>query len=250
MAKTRSPNYPSVDLSRALEAIKPVFAAENRNKFSRLVLAEHLGYSSLNGRALAKIGAVRAYGLIEGAGDDLRLSEDAIIALVAPPETEERRAALGRLALKPTLFQELSQEFQGLPSESNLRFWLIKRHFTPDAAGKAAATYLSTMQLVPGSSEAYGAPPKQEETDMPQPAANQDVSWIAAASRPRLAQAGARAPAMLQEVFNLDEGPVTLTFPAYLSSESFGDLSDQLELFLRRAKRRAAAPKDAEDEDR
>ena len=42
---------------------------------------------------------------------------------------------------------------------------------------------------------------------------------------------------MLQEVFNLDEGPVTLTFPAGLSTASFHDLKDYLELFLRKAKR-------------
>jgi hypothetical protein len=44
---------------------------------------------------------------------------------------------------------------------------------------------------------------------------------------------------LLQEVFNLDEGPVTLIVPATLSEESYADLADQLELFLRRAKRRA-----------
>ena len=45
---------------------------------------------------------------------------------------------------------------------------------------------------------------------------------------------------MLQEVFNLDEGPVTLTVPATLSEASYADLADQFELFLRRAKRRIA----------
>jgi hypothetical protein len=44
---------------------------------------------------------------------------------------------------------------------------------------------------------------------------------------------------VLQEVFNLDEGPVTLTFPASLSAESYADLKDHLDLFLRKAKRQA-----------
>jgi hypothetical protein len=46
---------------------------------------------------------------------------------------------------------------------------------------------------------------------------------------------------MLQEVFNLEEGPVTLTFPASLSADSYQDLSDYLGLFLRKAKRHADA---------
>jgi hypothetical protein len=44
---------------------------------------------------------------------------------------------------------------------------------------------------------------------------------------------------MLQEVFNLDEGPVTLTFPAALSVASYQDLEDHLKIFMRKAKRRA-----------
>ncbi|MGI0012165.1 MAG: hypothetical protein ACREBU_01790 [Nitrososphaera sp.] len=46
---------------------------------------------------------------------------------------------------------------------------------------------------------------------------------------------------MLQEVFNLDEGPVTLMFPATLSSESYQDLAEHLAIFLRKAKRRSEA---------
>lgn len=48
-------------------------------------------------------------------------------------------------------------------------------------------------------------------------------------------------PGMLQEVFTLEEGPVTLTFPSSLSSDSYQDLSDHLAIFLRKAKRRSEA---------
>ena len=50
------------------------------------------------------------------------------------------------------------------------------------------------------------------------------------------------------KVFNLDEGPVTLIFPSALSSDSYEDLASHLELFLRKAKRRAAAEKAAKDQ--
>jgi len=233
MAKSRSPNYPTLDLNAALEAIRPVFKAENRNKFSRLVLAEHLGYSSLNGRALSKIGAVRAYGLIEGSGDDLRLSDDAITALMAPEQSQERIAALERSALKPTLFQELRQEFQGLPSENNLRFWLIKRHFTPEAASKATETFLTTFRLVGGSEGEYNRSTQVEDVAM-QPAHEQDTRL----GTPSFIRKAHGSPGTLQETFNLKEGPVVLSFPASLSAESFEDLSDQMGLILKRVKRR------------
>jgi hypothetical protein len=44
---------------------------------------------------------------------------------------------------------------------------------------------------------------------------------------------------MLQEVFALDEGNVVLSFPSQLSEASYKDLADHLEIFLRKAKRRA-----------
>src|ERR1700761_4931323 len=133
MAKVRSPNYPNMSLGPALEAIRAAYKAENRNKMSRTVLAKHLGYNSLNGRALSKIGAVRAYGLIDGSGDELRVSDDAVQALNAPESSHDRKAALSRLAMKPSLFQDIRSEYPDRhPSEDNLRYWLTKQDFTPE----------------------------------------------------------------------------------------------------------------------
>ncbi|MGV3578549.1 hypothetical protein [Brevundimonas sp.] len=162
MAVSRSPNYPQMDLGSALEAIRPAYKAEGRNKMSRLTLAEHLGYSSLNGRALAKIGAVRAYGLIDGREDAIRIAQDAIIALEAPEGSPERGQALARSSLKPPIFKEIAGECEGLPSESNLRFSLIKKGYAPDAAGTAAQNYLATMRLVGELETGYSDPTADE----------------------------------------------------------------------------------------
>jgi len=163
MAKVRSPNYPSLPLGSALEAIRTAYTKDHRNKMSRGVLANHMGYTSLNGRALGKIGAVRAYGLIEGSGDELKISDDAVTALMAPTGSKERTEALGRLANKPTLFQDIRKEFPDtVPSIENLKFALIKRQFTPDAAEKAAKSYLATMNLVAGIPDAYNSSEEDE----------------------------------------------------------------------------------------
>jgi hypothetical protein len=45
----------------------------------------------------------------------------------------------------------------------------------------------------------------------------------------------------LTEVFNLDEGQVTLSVPAMLSPESYQDMADRMEIFLRGLKRRSDA---------
>lgn len=239
----RSPNYPAIDLATALASVEKVFKAENRNKMSKLVLAKHLGYNSLNGRSLGQIGAVRAYGLIEGRADDLRVSEDAVTALMAPGGSADRQGALGRLALEPGLFKQLRSDFPDtMPSEENIKFQLVKRGFTAEAAGKAAKTYLKTMRLVSENPDTYNPSDDQEEPEMQ----SQAVEPARNFTKPQIAT-GITRPGIIQEVFMLAEGPVTLAIPSDLSAQSFEDLNDYLELFLRKTKRRVtSAPDDKE----
>src|SRR3974390_2868240 len=162
----KSPNYPVVDLGTALAAMQNVLAKESRNKMSRAVLAKHLGYNSMNGRALGKVGAMRAYGLVEGSGDELKISDDAVDALKAPVGSEARKAALERLATRPPLFKELREAFpDSLPSTENVEYWLTKRGFTSKGSGKAAKSYLTTMRLVIENPASYHASDEQEDDE-------------------------------------------------------------------------------------
>ena len=233
MAKMKSPNYPKMDLGAALKLAPQVYDKDGRNKVSQAALAAHIGHKSVSGPALSKIGALRAYGLVEGAGDELRVSEAAVTALMAPEGTEERSNALTYLAWRPKLFQEIRNEFANIPSLENLKFWLIKRAFHGDAAETAALAYLETLRLAGESLGSYNsAPTGEEESDM-QPSA------VAEAKRTAMPSVSPVKPGMLQEVFNLDEGPVTVTFPENLSTLSYEDLKDHFDLFLRKAKRKA-----------
>lgn len=238
MAKIRSPNYPMMDLGAALSATRKAYAKDNRNKMSKGALAKHLGHDSLSGPALGKLGALRAYGLIDGAGDELKITEDAVHALMAPEGSSERSAAMLKLATQPKLFQEIRKDFPTLPSADNLKFWLIKRQFAPDAAEKAAKTYLATMRLVEGGGEAYDS----SENEPDGPAMTNAHTETQAKRNPPMPEATiSRGGDRLQEIFNLDEGSVVLTYPASMSAESYQDLADYLSLFLRKAKRNADA---------
>jgi hypothetical protein len=232
MGKHRSPNYPTTDLGTALILIRPAFTAEHRNKMSRAVLAKHMGEKTLNGRALTKLGAVRAYGLIEGSGDEIRISDIAIRALNAPEGLPDREQALLLSAFRPQLFRDIRKDFpETQPSQENLQYWLVTKGFTAIAAEKAADSYLKTMQVVGGTADGYN--PSSHEEEQEPPPMNPQVQPPKPNVPPPPPKLG-----MLQEVFNLDEGPVTLTVPATLSEASYADLADQFELFLRRAKRR------------
>jgi hypothetical protein len=53
-----------------------------------------------------------------------------------------------------------------------------------------------------------------------------------------------------RNVFHVDEGPVTLSVPATLSPESYQDMADRIEIFLRGLKRRSDAEAARRKQDR
>lgn len=145
---SRSPNYPSMSLGDAIESIRKVYAEEKRSKFPRLSLAMHLGYSSLNGRALSKIGAIRAYGLLDGREDTLSVSPTAIALLSAPKDSEDFRLALHEAFNSPPLFARIAAAHEEMPSPQTLRWWLEKEGYVGDAADKALKVYLDSSEVV------------------------------------------------------------------------------------------------------
>lgn len=159
MSAPRSPNYPAFSLAKAIELLRPVFKAENRNKMSSLVLAKHLGSNTLNGRVLGRIGALRAYGLMEGRGEELRVSDDGLTLLSAPLESPDRQMALERCAFRPPIFAELRNDIPDVlnspPSAENLRYLLVKRGYGENAAEKAAKSFRITIGLVTGNASLY-----------------------------------------------------------------------------------------------
>lgn len=148
MTKLRSPNYPNHDLRSALDLARKIYSREDRNAFSRDTVARDLSHAMLSGPALGKIGALRSYGLIEGVGNELRMSEDAITALVASENSSERKVALSRLASRPTLFQDIKSEFSEKPPLKKLGDWLVEQGFSLQAASIAARSYLGTVNFL------------------------------------------------------------------------------------------------------
>ena len=164
----RSPNYPNYDLNQSLQQARKIYDKDGRNKVSRTTVADHLGHESLSGPALGKIGALRAYGLLEGSGDELTVSEDALAALRAPPDSEDYKKALARLAMKPPLFQAIRRQYPQKPSKENLSWWLEQQGgFSGAAASIAAGTYLATASLVESLGAGYNVDDGAKDEDTP-----------------------------------------------------------------------------------
>lgn len=162
----RSPNCPQISFSEAVEKGRKVYDQEHTHPTAKSVVATDLGYSSISGRSLSLIGALRQYGILEGSGDGLRVSDDAV-AYYELEDGEEKRAVIARMAFRPSLFAEMRTQFGATtPSPASLKHWLIKKHFLPKAADDIIPVYNDNLRLVAGEQGGYSGEDAKENTPM------------------------------------------------------------------------------------
>jgi hypothetical protein len=165
-ARFRSPAYPSDGLETCFKWARKIYEAEKRSITSAAVVAKHMGYSTLSGPSRTKVSAMKKFGLLTEEGPDrVRLSEDAIRALVAPEE--QRLPLLRALAIRPEIIAELLAEHpDGLPSDESLRYKLVAdRAFSEEAAAtltKALRETVRFAKLGPAESEPSSSDAHQE----------------------------------------------------------------------------------------
>lgn len=148
----RSPNFPSMSLGEAIEAIKKVHDAEGRSKIPRLSVVKPLGYTSINGRSLSVLGALKAYGLMDGRADELRISQEGFTLANAPVDSDEYREALAASFRAPPAFQQFTEEDESASADT-LKWKLQKAGFKSDAAERLVRVYRESRDLV---SAAFG----------------------------------------------------------------------------------------------
>ncbi|TCK73831.1 hypothetical protein [Acidipila rosea] len=160
----RSPNCPQITFQDAAEKGRKVYTKERQHPAARAVVAEDLGYSGLNGRSLTLIGALRQYGILEGSGDALRVTDDAVAYFVRD-EGAEKREAIKRMIYKPTLFAELNSQFgEALPSEGNLKHILVTKGFSEESAQDVIRVYKANSEFVSGQEAEYIGAVEDQQT--------------------------------------------------------------------------------------
>src|SRR5438067_12212354 len=114
MAKSRSPDYPAIGLNEAIARARRVYdSGIYQAPVSKEVFAQQMGYKGLNGGSLPVLSALAKYGLIEGRGNDTRVSPLAVSIIAHREGTPERARAIREAAGKPELFVELDQRYPG-----------------------------------------------------------------------------------------------------------------------------------------
>lgn len=156
---TRSPRYPVIGLREAITKVSEVYNKDRRNKIPKSLVAEHLGYSGLNGASLGIISAINKYGLLEGGADSMGVTERALVILMHQKGDPERVKAIADGAREPDLFRALDEAFPATASDAALRAFLVtKREFLPDSADRLIRSYRETQELVEEEGAGYDSP--------------------------------------------------------------------------------------------
>lgn len=161
--KHRSPSFPQMGLKEAVEKAAILYRAIGRHATTREVVAKGLGYSGISGPSATLIGTLTRYGLLEGRGDEIKLS-DAAMAILHPHSDQEKRDAIRAAARSPELFRELEEKFSGsTPGNELLRNYLIRKSFSEQAADIAILAYKETLEFAGESSSHYDSASNSDE---------------------------------------------------------------------------------------
>jgi hypothetical protein len=142
--------YPSVSLRDAVSRVTLIYEAEGTNDMTNEVAVKHMGYSSLSGTSMSTLAALKKYGLLEGRGDDIHVTQDAVV-IVCDKEIDdqsERADALRRSLSSDALFQKLLDRFGSKTTKLNVASYLKKKGLNPNSAESAAASFLDSVQFV------------------------------------------------------------------------------------------------------
>jgi len=250
--RDRSPGYPVVSLEMALQRLAEFEAHFKRSGARAEKVGDAWGIAAkpYAGRIVA---ALRYYGILDyqGSGTDriVVVSDEGREYLRAQQE-DTKQEVIREAALRPTAIAKFWSKW-GVdhPADAaRLDELILDNGFSEAGARHFLKVYDATISYakLSDSDKMVSYEPSQAAmATVGNATVGPNANPTSAARQPldesptSVQYPNAKSP-MLQEIFNLDEGPVTLSFPSELSGESYEDLKDQLELFLRRAQRRAA----------
>lgn len=164
MSTERSPRYPNMSLGEAISRAKAIYEREHMSMMTPAVVAEAMGYKGVNGASLKSISALKRYGLLEGRGDDVRLTKDAQVLIIDSPDSPDYQQAIRRAATAPEVFADIAKQFGATGSERNIAVFLEKQGFKPDAAATVARNYKESLALVSQTQPAYSDDEQPEQS--------------------------------------------------------------------------------------
>jgi len=242
MPGKRSPNCPAHDLEESIDRVSAIYRIEGRNSFSGAIAVMHMGYNGLNGASRRALGAVRAFGLLEGRGEQLRVSDEAvlIIADAGAEDQQERKEALLRALCHNRVFADLYEHFAGQVSASLVSAFLQKKYrFKPVTADSTAGVYQRSAAML----QADAVPAGHSETQSVEKGKPSHSEPVEQGGDVEAESAGHLSPykqsvESRRDSFTLENGTAYLSWPTEMSAGEFEDFTDWLILEHRKISRK------------
>lgn len=149
LTRKKSPRAPSIALDEALDRALKAYDKERLHAAPTEVVAQNLGYKSANnGAALSALASLRYYGLVERPKDGLLAITKDVESYKFSPSDRHKQSLLIDFLKKPAIFAELLVQYEsGLPSDANIRYELIQRGFSPNAAESAVTVFRKSVDF-------------------------------------------------------------------------------------------------------
>lgn len=106
MVSGRSPAYPYIDLSTAVDFIHKIHSVAKGHNVDTENIVKQIGFSGLNGSSKKTLAALKYYGLIDlpHGSRNAKLSERALHIIHGVPGSEEQRNAIQEAFLSPPIY--------------------------------------------------------------------------------------------------------------------------------------------------
>lgn len=237
--RDRSPPFPYLGLEASIDLTRRLYQVARGSEVRLAQIAPHWNTTATSGALPRYAGALQGYGLIESTGS--RETRKIKVTEVGRRILEDTRPGVGEelkeaAALRPKMFGELYSIWgRTRPSDDIARSALqFDYNFTPVAAKRFLAVYDEAMSYLSGDIAAPPVSVGDISHDAFAPAEASQPSESPLIETPKTAEI---STGMRRDVFALEEGEATITVPRTISRASFEDLSDWLDLVMRRIER-------------
>ncbi|MET4174772.1 hypothetical protein ABIB99_005878 [Bradyrhizobium sp. LA6.1] len=246
--KERSPSFPFISLSKAVDRARTFYDAHRRNSARLATIAETWGYAPASSGLQQTVAALKSYGLLEdvGRGQDRRIQlSDLAHRILHDTRPGAKESSIREASLRPRLFAEYAEKWlPNRPSDNHCLSELhLDRGFTQAAAQMFLRGFDETVtfanlknedslssSLEEGEMVSHGNP----EGDSPPMTGLSATGAGRYSSRPqRFAGGGLPVePLVPRATLPLPEGTVALEIPRGISGKSHAALKSWLELMV------------------
>lgn len=159
--RQRSPSYPAINLISAIEKAQQFYNAERRNSANIDVAAKHWGFKSSSSGGALTIAALISFGLLRDSGTGknrhVQLTDLALNILLDKREgSPEREEAIKKAALMPKIHKEIFAKWATLPSDENLKHYLVmERKFNENTVGDFVQKLKDTVSFAKLTADHY-----------------------------------------------------------------------------------------------